>query len=292
MRELHSKVAVITGGASGIGRALAEAFCRERMHVVIADVEEPALEQTVNSLARQGASIAGVTADVSLAADVEALRDHALSAFGAVHVVCNNAGIAAAGTVDGTPPERWRWTLDVNLWGAIHGCRTFLPLLLEQRQGHIVNTASIAALAGHAMLGAYTASKFAVAGLSECLHHELAAAGSPVRVSLFCPGPVQTGIRNSERNRPAHVPPASPRPGTTQARPAAAAAAAAAGANPPELPAAQAAAAVLQAIRDERFWIFTHPEITRQEIQARTAWMLNDANTTAQANPADAEKPQ
>jgi NAD(P)-dependent dehydrogenase (short-subunit alcohol dehydrogenase family) len=158
VRELHGKVAVITGGASGIGRALAEAFCRERMHVVIGDVEEPALEQAVDSLARQGASISGVTADVSRAADVEALRDHALSAFGAVHVVCNNAGIATAGTVDATSPERWRWTLDVNLWGVIHGCRTFLPLLQEQRQGHILNTASIAALAGHAMLGAYTAT--------------------------------------------------------------------------------------------------------------------------------------
>ncbi|MGH3274555.1 MAG: SDR family NAD(P)-dependent oxidoreductase [Streptosporangiaceae bacterium] len=285
MRELHGKVAVVTGGASGIGRALAEAFCRERMHVVIGDVEEPALQQAVNCLAKQGASITGVAADVSRAADVEGLRDHALSAFGAVHVVCNNAGIATAGTVDGTPPERWRWTLDVNLWGVIHGCRTFLPLLLEQRQGHIVNTASIAALAGHANLGAYTASKYAVAGLSECLHHELAAAGSPVRVSLFCPGLVQTSIRNSERNRPAHVPPASPWPGTTQAGPTAAAA------NPPELPAAQAAAAVLQGIRDERFWIFTHPEMTRQEIEARTAWMLDDANTATQTNHADAEKP-
>lgn len=153
MRELHGKVAVVTGGASGIGRALAEAFCRERMHVVIGDVEEPALQQAVDCLAKQGASVTGVTADVSRAADVEALRDHALSAFGAVHVVCNNAGIATAGKVDATSPERWRWALDVNLWGVIHGCRTFLPLLLEQRQGHIVNTASIAALTGHAVLG-------------------------------------------------------------------------------------------------------------------------------------------
>jgi NAD(P)-dependent dehydrogenase (short-subunit alcohol dehydrogenase family) len=284
VKELSGKVAVITGGASGIGRALAEAFCREGMHVVIADVEEPALTQAVGSLAREGASVIGVRADVSRAADVEALRDRALAAFGAVHVVCNNAGIGTAGTVDGTPLERWRWTLDVNLWGVIHGCRAFLPLLLQQREGHIVNTASIAALAGHAMLGAYTASKHAVAGLSECLHHELAAAGSPVRVSVFCPGPVQTSIRDSERNRPAHVPPAIPRPATADARPAAA------DAIPGEVPAAEAAAAVLRGIRDERFWIFTHPEITRREIQARAAWMLNDASTTSPDHPAGAEE--
>jgi NAD(P)-dependent dehydrogenase (short-subunit alcohol dehydrogenase family) len=286
VRELRAKVAVVTGGASGIGRALAGAFCREGMHVAIGDVEEPALAQAVSSLGREGASVIGVRADVSRAADVEALRDQALSAFGAVHVVCNNAGIATAGTVAGTPLERWRWTLDVNLWGVIHGCRAFLPLLLQQREGHIVNTASIAALAGHAMLGAYTASKFAVAGLSECLHHELAAAGSPVRVSVFCPGPVQTSIRDSERNRPAHVPPAIPRPGTTEARPAAA------GTIPSEMPAAQAAAAVLRGIRDERFWIFTHPEITRQEIQARAAWMLNDAGSARPDHPAGPEKPR
>jgi NAD(P)-dependent dehydrogenase (short-subunit alcohol dehydrogenase family) len=266
VKELAGKVAVVTGGASGIGRALAEAFCREGMRVAIGDVEEPALTRAVSSLGREGASVIGVRADVSRAADVEVLRDQALSAFGAVHVVCNNAGIGTAGTVAGTPLERWGWTLDVNLWGVIHGCRAFLPLLLQQRKGHIVNTASIAALAGHAMLGAYTASKFAVAGLSESLHHELAAAGSPVRVSLFCPGPVQTSIRDSERNRPAHVPPASPRPG-------------AADAIPSGMPAAQAAAAVLRGIRDERFWIFTHPDITRQEIQARAAWMLNDAGS-------------
>jgi NAD(P)-dependent dehydrogenase (short-subunit alcohol dehydrogenase family) len=158
VKELAGKVAVVTGGASGIGRALAEGFCREGMHVVIGDVEEPALTQAVGSLAREGASVIGVRADVSRAADVEALRDQALSAFGAVHVVCNNAGIGTAGPVDGTPLERWRWTLDVNLWGVIHGCRAFLPLLLQQREGRIVNTASIAALAGHPMLGAYTAS--------------------------------------------------------------------------------------------------------------------------------------
>jgi NAD(P)-dependent dehydrogenase (short-subunit alcohol dehydrogenase family) len=184
VRELRGKVAVVTGGASGIGRPLAGAFCREGMHVVIGDVEEPALTRAVNSLSREGASVIGVRADVSRAADVEALRDQALSAFGAVHVVCSNAGTGTAGTVGGTPLERWRWTLDVNLWGVIHGCRAFLPLLRQQREGHIVNTASIAALAGHPMLGAYTASKFAVAGLSESLHHELAAAGGPVRAPL------------------------------------------------------------------------------------------------------------
>jgi NAD(P)-dependent dehydrogenase (short-subunit alcohol dehydrogenase family) len=264
VKQFRDRVAVVTGGASGIGRAMAAAFCRQGMRVVIGDVEQPALDRTVAELRSLGGNVIGALADVCDPADVEALRDRAVSAFGSVHLVCNNAGIGTAGAIADTPLPRWRWALDVNLMGVVHGCRAFLPLLTEQQEGHIVNTASIAGLSGHALLGAYTASKFAVVGLSECLHHELAAQHSPVRVSVFCPGPVATSIRQSERNRPPSIPPPS-----SALLPAAAAAETAG-----TMPAAEAAQAVLDGIRQERFYIFTHPGLTAQEITTRHAWML------------------
>ncbi|MFZ2057870.1 MAG: SDR family NAD(P)-dependent oxidoreductase [Acidimicrobiales bacterium] len=271
MREFRDRVAVVTGGASGIGRAMVEAFCREGMHVVIGDIEQPALDAALVDLRRLGADVFGVVTDVSKAGDVETLRDRALSKFGAVHVVCNNAGIGIAGGIAETPLDRWRWALDVNLWGVIHGCHVFLPLLKEQREGYVVNTASIAGLSGHAMLGAYVASKFGVVGLSECLHHELAVEHSPVGVSVFCPGLVATDIRRSERTRPNYV--AEPDLGPDRA-----------GIERRErnvemagaMPANEAAEIVLQGIRSERFYIFTDPDAARQEIETRRTWMLQD----------------
>jgi NAD(P)-dependent dehydrogenase (short-subunit alcohol dehydrogenase family) len=184
MREFGGKVAVVTGGASGIGRALAWAFCQEGMRVVIGDVEEPALGQAVDGLAQQGASVIGVTTDVSQVGDVEALRDRAVSAFGAVHIVCNNAWIGTAGPVAETPLERWRWVLDVNLWGAIHGCHAFVPLLLEQREGYVVNTASIAGLSGHAMLGYQSEAPLAQA--AQRAEHLVAGPGIKIKLPTAC----------------------------------------------------------------------------------------------------------
>ena len=146
----------------------------------------------------------GVPADVSDAADVDAVRDRALETFGAVHVVCNNAGVGGGGIVD-APLELWDWVLGVNLFGVVHGVHTFLPLLLEQDEGHIVNTASLAGLGGVGGLGVYCTSKFAVVGLSESLHYDLAARRSAVGVSVLCPGFVQTQIGESARNAPAVV---------------------------------------------------------------------------------------
>src|SRR6478752_3845394 len=161
MRELQDRVAVVTGGASGIGRALAHRFVADGMRVVLADV--------------------------AVAADVEAVREQALATFGAVHVVCNNAGVGGGGIID-APLAVWEWTIGVNLMGVVHGVHTFLPLLLEQDEGHIVNTASLAGLGGVAGLGIYCTTKFAVVGLSESLHHDLVARGSKVDVSVLCPG--------------------------------------------------------------------------------------------------------
>jgi NAD(P)-dependent dehydrogenase (short-subunit alcohol dehydrogenase family) len=201
MEELRGRVAVVTGGASGIGRALAERFARAGMLLVLADVEEAALAATVADLEGAGAAAIGVRADVAVAAEVDAVRDRALDAFGAVHVVCNNAGVGGGGII-GAPLELWEWVLGVNLYGVVHGVHTFLPLLLEQDEGHIVNTASLAGLGGVPGLGVYCTSKFAVVGLSESLHYDLAARGSAVGVSVLCPGFVQTRIGDSARNAP------------------------------------------------------------------------------------------
>jgi NAD(P)-dependent dehydrogenase (short-subunit alcohol dehydrogenase family) len=198
------RVAVITGAASGIGLGLAERFAAEGMHVVMADVEEPALAKAAAALAGAGASVLPVVTDVSDRAAVEALRDAALSAFGAVHVVCNNAGVGGPhGPLWECPPGECDWVLGVNLEGVMNGVRTFMPVLLEQDAGHMLNTSSIfGVFAG--ILGPYGVSKHAVAALSETLHFNLKSLGvTHVGVSVLCPGAVRTNFGTSARNRPA-----------------------------------------------------------------------------------------
>jgi NAD(P)-dependent dehydrogenase (short-subunit alcohol dehydrogenase family) len=207
-------VAVVTGAASGIGLGLATRFAAEGMHVVMADVEGQALSQAAAGLAGSGASVLPVVTDVADRAAVEALRDAAVSAFGAVHVVCNNAGVGGPhGALWECPPGEWDWVLGVNLGGVINGVRAFMPLLLEQDAAHMVNTASIfGVFAGS--LGPYGVSKHAVVALTETLHFNLRAAGATnVGVSVLCPGAVRTNFGSSARNRPAWAgPPTVPGP--------------------------------------------------------------------------------
>lgn len=203
MESFSGKTAVVTGAASGIGFALAERFAREGMRVVLADIEEAALDSAVAKITDTGAEAIGVVTDVSKAADVAALAERARSEFGGVHVACNNAGVFAGGLLWEESLADYQWLMDVNIWGVIHGIRTFIPIMLEQdTECHLVNTASMAALCAMPFAGIYHMTKHAVLALSESLHHELEVTSEKVKVSVLCPELIKTGIGTCERNRP------------------------------------------------------------------------------------------
>lgn len=202
MQELTGKVAVVTGGASGIGRAMADRWAAEGMKVVLADVEVGPLEEAAAALAAGGTDVLAVPTDVADGDQVDALAAAALDRFGAVHLVCNNAGVGGGGLSWECSREDWDWVLGVNLWGVIHGVRAFVPHLVAQGEGHVVNTASIAGFAYAPFMGPYNASKAAVVAISETLKAELDMNASGVGVTVVCPGWVNTRIHESDRNRP------------------------------------------------------------------------------------------
>jgi NAD(P)-dependent dehydrogenase (short-subunit alcohol dehydrogenase family) len=254
MQELRGRTAVVTGAASGIGLALATRFGAERMRVVLADVEADALARAEKDLAAAGVECIAVRTDVSRAEEVDALASRAIDAFGAVHVVCNNAGVFSGGLSWEASLEDWRWVLGVNLWGVIHGLRSFVPLLLAHgEEAHVVNTASMAGLVSGPLVGPYTVSKHAVVALSETLHHEMAMRGAKVGVSVLCPEAVATGIARSERNQPAGARPA-PTPEQSLV------AAALAGTIAKGLPPAVMAERVVGAMRERRFYVLAEGE--------------------------------
>ena len=257
MRELAGKTAFVTGGASGIGLALGRAFAEAGMKVMLADVEIDALSAAVTSLHNIGPEVRGITCDVADPENVDRAAKETIEAFGNVHVVCNNAGVAAAGGIDNISLDNWRWVLDVNLMGVLHGVRAFLPHIRSHGEGgHFVNTASMAGMNGGLGFSPYTASKFAVVGMSEGLSQQLKPHG--IGVSVLCPHFVRTRIDESGRNRPERY-------GETQAPdPASPAgqmlalitASIAAGLDP-----ADVAARVLAAIRADELYVFTHPDM-------------------------------
>ncbi len=269
MDNLDGRVAVVTGAASGIGLAFTERFVSEGMRVVMGDIDEAALAREATRLEAAGADVVGVLTDVRDPSSVEALRDQALSSFGSIHVVCNNAGVAPAGPMVETTPADWRWVVDVNVLGVAHGVSAFGPLLVEQGEGHIVNTASEAGLVTNDFIGVYCATKHAVVGLSESLWREVHPQG--VGVSCLCPSFVNTRIFESQRNRddgadirPNEAAVLAPLREVIEAT---------------GLPPSAAADAVVDAIRADRFWVFTH-EFTPGLAAARHADIEAGRNPT------------
>lgn len=255
MDHLEGKVAVVTGAASGIGRALAHRFAGDKMSVVLADVDEKDLATVESELSEMGAAVIGVVTDVAQERAVANLRDVALSRFGTVHVICNNAGVGAGGPLWTVPLESWKWMLGVNLWGVIHGVHAFTPLLVEQREGHIVNTASAAGLVSAPLLGPYVTSKHAVVALSESLRLDLR--GTGVGVSVVCPMWVRTRIHESARHAPPEVIAAEQvRSGGSPDAVSLLAGVIAAGLDP-----AIVADQIARAVRSDTFYVLPHKEV-------------------------------
>jgi len=269
VRELAGKTAFVTGGASGIGLALGSAFAQAGMKVMLADIETEALAAAVESLRHSAPDIRGVVCDVADPVSVERAAKASYEAFGNVHVVCNNAGVAAAGGIDNISLDNWRWVLDVNLMGVLHGIRSFLPHIRAHGEGgHIVNTASMAGMNGGLGFSPYVASKFAVVGMSEGLATQLKPLG--IGVTVLCPGYVRTRIGESGRNRPERY-------GTTQtpdpASPTGLLLAHIAERLRFGLAPLEVAARVLAAIRGDELYVFTHPEM-RGEVEERFAVIM------------------
>jgi NAD(P)-dependent dehydrogenase (short-subunit alcohol dehydrogenase family) len=271
MRELAGKTAFVTGGAAGIGLALGRAFAQSGMKVMLADIETDALQVAVKSLQEISPDIRGTICDVADAESVERAAQATFEAFGRVHVVCNNAGVAAGGGIDHISLDNWRWVIDVNLMGVLHGIKSFLPHIRAHGEGgHIVNTASMAGMQVGLGFSPYGASKFAVVSMSEGLAHQLKPHGIGIGVSVLCPSFVRTGIGASERNRPERYGQSQP---LDPASPAAAMVAAIARNIDAGLEPDTVAARVLTAIRDDKLYIFTHPGM-RDEVEARFAAIL------------------
>jgi NAD(P)-dependent dehydrogenase (short-subunit alcohol dehydrogenase family) len=263
MDDLRGKVAVITGGASGIGRALAERFAAEGMKIVIADIDEVAMRAVEVQLAEGGTEVLTQVCDTSLEAEVQALADAAMSRFGGAHVLCNNAGVIGKGDAWRSPIAVWDWVIGINLYGVIHGVRAFLPIMEDQGEGHIVNTASMAGLVALPGAAPYNVTKTGVVALSEGLYLELKATGSPVRVSALCPGFVKTNLAKGQK----WTERLGSEPGAAQTPMAQMMDAVLAQGVEEGIEATDVADQVVDAIRTERFWILTHPEMRQAPVE-------------------------
>ena len=278
MRDLDGKAAVITGAASGIGRELAFACAREGLDIVLADIDEAGLHATHAAVALLGVGVESMRCDVSKPLEVEALADRAWQRFGAVHLLFNNAGVAVAGPAWTATLEDWKWTLDINLMGVVHGVRSFVPRMLAQGgECHVVNTASVAGLVDIAGSAVYCVSKHGVVALSECLYHDLRVAGAAIGVSVLCPAYVNTGIGDSARHRPSELAATNPlaAPYEEAVREAL---------RSGRLTATDIARMTLDAVKAGRFYIVTHGKI-KPAIEARMRDILEDRLPTDVSRP-------
>jgi NAD(P)-dependent dehydrogenase (short-subunit alcohol dehydrogenase family) len=277
MRELAGKAAFVTGGASGIGFALGRALAEAGMKVMLADIETNALAVALKSLREFGSDVQGVTCDVTNPDDVERAAEASCEAFGNVHVICNNAGVGAGGGIDTISLDDWRWVLDVNLMGVLHGIRAFLPHIRAHGDGgHIVNTASMAGMVSPPWFSPYFTSKHAVVAMSEGLVNHLKPLG--IGVSVLCPGFVRTRITESQRNRSERY---GPRHTVDPASPAGAVSAQIAELVQVGLDPSDVALRVLTAIRNDELYVFTHPQM-RDAVEKRFAAILAAMDKAAQ----------
>jgi NAD(P)-dependent dehydrogenase (short-subunit alcohol dehydrogenase family) len=265
MKDFQDKVAVITGGASGIGFATARALAKLGSRLVLADIENDALVSAANELASAGASVIGVRTDVGDKASVDALADRSWSEFGRVDILFNNAGVAVFGPTQTMTHADWDWSIRVNLWGPIHGVEAFTPRMISDRRGgHVLFTASFAGLVPNRELGPYCVTKFGVVALAECLHKDLRSEG--IGVSVLCPMRVTSRIDYSSRNRPDQLGgPAANRTYTEEER---------AALEGRELSAAEVAGLVVDAMRENRLYVHTHREAQQY---AKRRWERIDA---------------
>ncbi|HCK74983.1 MAG: hypothetical protein CL428_08930 [Acidimicrobiaceae bacterium] len=265
METMKNRVAVVTGAASGIGKALSLAFAAEGSSVVLADVEDEALAAAKAEVEALGVTALAVKTDVTEEESVADLCSATLEAFGEVHILCNNAGVGGGGLIKNQQLVDWKWVIDVSLWGVINGLHHFLPHLIEAEDSHVVSTASVAGLMAVPGLAPYNAAKYGVVAIMETLHHEMMRdEEANLGVSVLCPGVVRTNIATAQRNRPEHLrrqkgesgSNAAKAPEEARKRNSAIAAALENGMEPSDV-----ASQVVNAIYDRRFWVLSHPEL-------------------------------
>ncbi|MYA82236.1 MAG: SDR family NAD(P)-dependent oxidoreductase [Acidimicrobiales bacterium] len=293
METMTGRVAVVTGAASGIGKALALGFAGEGANVVLADIEEEPLRAAEAEVADRGVEALGVITDVTDADSVGALAQATIDRFGAVHMVCNNAGVGGGGLIRNQQLVDWKWVVDVCLWGVIHGVHHFLPHLIEAEESHIMSTASVAGLMSVPGLGPYNAAKYGVVAIMETLHLEMQRdRNADVGVSVLCPGVVRTNIATAQRNRPEELRrQRRPRPegeaptetADARRRNANIAAALERGMDP-----AQVAAKVIEAMYERRFWVLSHPELLA-DVNHRNQQLADLENPTIYTSFTDGE---
>jgi NAD(P)-dependent dehydrogenase (short-subunit alcohol dehydrogenase family) len=277
MKNLKGKVAVITGGASGLGRAIADVCVREGMKIVIADIEDRTLQQATSEIQGMGAEVIGIKCDVSKTADVQRLADKTYESFGGCHLLFNNAGVAGGKRAWETTEADWKWEMGVNLWGVIHGIRIFVPRMLASgEEGYVINTASVAGLLTPTMSASYNVTKHGVVALTETLYHDLNEVGAKIHAAVLCPAYVNTGIGESARNRPADLKNAEEKiSADQQARYELLKQALLKG----KKTAADVAEDVFAAIAEDKFYILTHPRIL-PSVQMRMEEIIAQKNPT------------